>query len=166
MNKKLKWAILPLLWIASAQFCFAQCKQSHPNSLFSIKTFLSFTGSFDESERKLLSWDFCLAEVSKSKSGEITYYQYRLDHTANVQRNAYFHDLFVLIKGSDNAFTYQTSSNKNYSAYFTNLINFGFQKTSDDKYKKAIGNYTYYLEVERSVHEDGTPNYRIFVFRE
>lgn len=165
MNNKLKWAIMPLLWIICIQFCLAQCKQSQPNTLFSVKTFLSFTGNFDESERKLLSWDFCLSEVSKSKSGEITYYQYRLDHTANVHRNAYFHDLFVLIKGGDNAFTYQTSSNRNYSMYLTRLVNFGFQETSDGKYKKKIGKYTYLLKTERSVHEDGTPNYRIFVYR-
>ncbi|MBI1226591.1 MAG: hypothetical protein GC192_15265 [Bacteroidetes bacterium] len=139
---------------------YSQCMQSHPNSLFSVSKFLSFLGSMEEGEELLLAWDFCFKGTSKSKGGQVTYYDYRIDHTLNRNTGNYYFDYFMITNEVSN-FTYMTNSNENFLAYKNKLINYGFRKLSDDIYSKTINGKTYTMSIERTVHYSGTPNYKI-----
>lgn len=136
--------------------------QSHPNSLFLSNDFLSFTETVDSGEDKLLAWDFSFTGTSKSKSGEVTYYDYRLDHSLNQNTEKYHFDIFS-ITNDLKRFEYNTSSNKNFLGYKKKLIKAGFIKVSENFYSKKIRNKTYYMKLDRSVHSSGTPNYRIHI---
>lgn len=161
----MKTFFLILLIGISADLCLAQnpCSQKHPNSLFSEKQFLDFTGSVSKGEKLLLSWDFCLQNISKSTDGTATYYDYRIGHTYKVKNSRFTYEFDIIsITDHDSGFYYTTSSNQNFIAYRNKLEPYKDRGIKDDPNSMIVkyDGKEYLLVIDRTVNQ-GFPKYRI-----